>query len=114
MSTNGSLGFDKICHSMQAYLEGADYSRSILARWNGMPLKSVMAKTENEGTPKEECLQLLIKDLRHLPLGLGWLVSRSIEALKNVWKHDSNCRRYKFILSGMSLIGINFPYKILR
>ena len=70
MSTHGSPSFDQICRSIQNYFEGAEYRRSILARWNGISLKSVMAKTENEGKPMEECLQLLIKDLRHLQHGL--------------------------------------------
>ncbi|SLM40544.1 hypothetical protein LPUS_11364 [Lasallia pustulata] len=59
---------NNICHLIQAYFEGAEYKRGILARWNGITLKMVMDK--NEGKSMEECLQLFIKDLRHLQHGL--------------------------------------------
>ena len=62
--------FDGACYAIQAYFEGAEYRRSVLSRWNGITLKSVVGKTENEGKSMEECLQLLIKDLRHLQHGL--------------------------------------------
>lgn len=60
----------RFCYLIRAYFEGAEYKRSVLSRWNGITLKSVMSKVENEGKSIEECLQLLIKDLRHLQHGL--------------------------------------------
>ena len=71
MSISGPLTFDQVCHSMSTYFEGEEHKKSILVRWNGTSLKSVMAKSENEGKSMEECLQLLIKDLRHLQHGLN-------------------------------------------
>ncbi len=56
--------FDEVCFSMRNYFEDAEYRRSFLFKWNNLILKSVM--TSNESKSVEECLQLLIKQLRHL------------------------------------------------
>jgi hypothetical protein len=55
--------FDEVCFSMRNYFEDAEYRRSILFKWNNLILKSVMTSNENKSV--EECLQLLIKQLRH-------------------------------------------------
>jgi hypothetical protein len=65
-SKNASFTFDDVCISMMNYFEDAEYKRSILNKWNNLTLKSVMNKTENEDKLMNECLQLLIKELRHL------------------------------------------------
>ncbi len=65
-SKNASFTFDDVCISMMNYFEDAEYKRSILNKWNNLILKSVMSKTENEEKSMNECLQLLIKELRHL------------------------------------------------
>jgi hypothetical protein len=70
MSTGTPIIFDEVCFSLRNYFEGAEYRRSILSKWNNLILKSIMTKSENEGKFIEECLQLLIKDLRHLQHGL--------------------------------------------
>lgn len=62
--------FDEVCRSMRSYFEGAEYKRSILSKWNGLTLKSIMGDTKNESKTMEECLQLLIKELRHSQHGL--------------------------------------------
>ena len=70
MNTDSSLNLDQICQSIQDYFERAEHRGSVLAKWNGTLLKSVMTKLENEEKSMEECLQLLIKDLCHLQYGL--------------------------------------------
>ncbi len=63
---NHSITFDDVCVSIMSYFKDAEYKRSILNKWNNLTLKSVMSKTENEEKSMNECLQLLIKELRHL------------------------------------------------
>ncbi len=63
---NRSIIFDDVCVSMMNYFEDAEYKRSILNKWNNLSLKSVMNRAENERKSMNECLQLLIKELRHL------------------------------------------------
>jgi hypothetical protein len=58
--------FDEVCFSMRNYFEDAEYRRGTLSKWNNLILKSVMIRSRNESKFIEECLQLLIKDLRHL------------------------------------------------
>jgi hypothetical protein len=72
MSTNSMtpITFDEVCFSMRNYFEGAEYRRGILSKWNNLTLKSIMTKSGNEDKSTEECLQLLIKNLRHLQHGL--------------------------------------------
>jgi hypothetical protein len=58
------ITFDEVCFSMRNYFEDAEYRRDILFKWNNLKLKSIM--TSNEDKSVEECVQLLIKQLRHL------------------------------------------------
>jgi hypothetical protein len=51
---------------MMNYFEVAEYKKNILNKWNNLTLKLVMHKTKNERKFMNECLQLLIKELRHL------------------------------------------------
>jgi hypothetical protein len=60
------ITFDEVCFSMRNYFEDVEYRRDILFKWNNLTLKSIMIKSENEDKSIEECLQLLIKNLRHL------------------------------------------------
>jgi hypothetical protein len=64
MSIDILIIFDEICFSMRNYFEDVEYRRDILIKWNNLILKSVI--TSNESKLVEECLQLLIKQLRHL------------------------------------------------
>jgi hypothetical protein len=61
-----SFTFDDVYILIMNYFEDAEYKRSILNKWNNLTLKSIMNKTENEEKSMNECLQLLIKELRHL------------------------------------------------
>ena len=65
-----TLLFDQICDTTRNYFEGPEYRRGILGQWNSMTLKSMIGKTENTGKSTLDCLQLLIKELRHLQHGL--------------------------------------------
>lgn len=68
LSASKHLPFDDVCNAVRDYFEGAEYRRSTLTKWNSLTLKSVMEK--NKDKSMEECLQLLLKDLRHLQHGL--------------------------------------------
>ncbi len=63
---NHSITFDDVCASMMNYFEDAEYKRSILNKWNNLILKSIMKRTQYEEKSMNKCLQLLIKELRHL------------------------------------------------
>jgi hypothetical protein len=65
-----TLSFDQICDATRHYFEGPEYRRGILGQWNSTTLKSVISKGENTGKSTLDCLQLLIKELRHLQHGL--------------------------------------------
>ena len=67
IAANQSMTFYDICNTIQAYFEGAEYKRGILAKWNSLSLKLIIAKSE--GKSMEDCLQELIKELRHLQHG---------------------------------------------
>jgi hypothetical protein len=66
MKIDVSITFDEMCFSMKNYFKDVEYKRDILSKWNNLILKFVMIKSENESKSTEECLQLLIKNLRHL------------------------------------------------
>jgi hypothetical protein len=63
-SKNDSFTFDDVCISIMSYFESAEYKRSILNKWNNITLKTMISFNENKSM--NECLQLLIKELRHL------------------------------------------------
>ena len=69
VSISTSVTFDEVCNSIRTYFEGSEHRKSVLSRWNMTTLKSIMEKSE--GKPMEECLQLLIKNFRHLQHGLN-------------------------------------------
>jgi chorismate mutase len=53
-----------VCISIMIYFEDAEYKKSILNKWNNIRLKTMMSFNENKSMNK--CMQLLIKELRHL------------------------------------------------
>jgi hypothetical protein len=64
-----TIPFSQMCDATRNYFEGPEYKRSILSKWNSTTLRSVMDR--NTGKPTRDCLQLLIKELRHLQHGLA-------------------------------------------
>ena len=61
--------FNSICNAICNYFEGLEYKRRILIKWNAIILKTVIIKSK--GKPIEDCLQLLLNDLRHLQYSLN-------------------------------------------
>ncbi len=64
ISSKNAFTFDDVCISIMSYFEDAEYKRSILNKWNNITLRTMMSFNENKSM--NECLQLLIKELRHL------------------------------------------------
>jgi len=56
--------FDKLYKATRNYFKGLKYRRDILTQWNATKLRTVIDKNTKKSTI--ECLQILIKDLRHL------------------------------------------------
>jgi hypothetical protein len=96
MSIDISIIFEEICFSMRNYFEDVEYRRDILFKWNNLILKSMM--TSNEDKSVEECLQLLIKQLRHLQHDLNsklrsekFIHNELINACQNVFACQYVC-----------------------
>jgi hypothetical protein len=94
---------------MRNYFEDAEYRRDILSKWNNLTLKSIMIKSENENKFIEKCLQLLIKNLRHLQHDLNsklrsekFIHNKLINACQNVIVCQYAC--FKFSDSLIDLI----------
>ena len=66
---NKHLNFNGTCNAITNYFEGPEYKRSILVKWNSISLRSIINR--NAGKSTEECLQILISNLRHLQYGLN-------------------------------------------
>jgi hypothetical protein len=62
------LNFRQMCDATRNYFEGPEYKRGVLTKWNNISLKEVIRV--NKGKSITECLQILIKDLRHIQRGL--------------------------------------------
>jgi hypothetical protein len=60
--------FNSICNAIRNHFKGLEYKRKVLTKWNAITLKIVIIKSE--GKSIEDCLQLLLNDLRHLQHGL--------------------------------------------
>jgi hypothetical protein len=67
-NTAQTLPFHQLCNATRNFFEGPEYRRSILNKWNETSLQSIIDK--NTGKSTQDCLQLLIKELRHLQHGL--------------------------------------------
>src|SRR6266568_4920747 len=66
-----TLLFNQIYNTIHNYFKGPEYKYSILGQWNSITLKSIIGKGKNAGKSTLDCLQLLIKDLRHLQHSLN-------------------------------------------
>ena len=56
--------FNKLCKAIHNYFKGPEYKCNILTQWNVIKLWTVIDKNPEKLITK--CLQILIKDLRHL------------------------------------------------
>ena len=61
--------FNGIYNAIRNHFKGLEYKRGVLIKWNAITLKIVIIKSEGKST--EDCLQLLLNDLRHLQHGLN-------------------------------------------
>jgi len=61
--------FNSIYNAIYNYFKGPEYKRGILIKWNAITLKTVIIKSE--GKSIEDCLQLLLNNLRHLQHGFN-------------------------------------------
>ncbi len=109
MSIDILIIFDEVCFSMKNYFEDAEYRRSILFKWNNLTLKTIMIKSKNENKFIEKCLQLLIKNLRHLQHDLNsklrskkFIHNKLINACQDVFACQYVC--FKFSDSLIDLI----------
>ena len=60
--------FNSICNAIRNYFKGLEYKRGVLIKWNAITLKIIIIKSE--GKSIEDCLQLLLNNLRYLQYGL--------------------------------------------
>jgi hypothetical protein len=74
------VSFNKLYEATRNYFKGSEYKRDILTQWNALKLQTVINKNTEKSTI--ECLQILIKDLRHLQHGLDGAL-RTDEFLHN-------------------------------
>ena len=61
---------DNLTRVTRQYFESKEYQRGIIDQWTDITLESIMDKPENSGKSTTECLQILLKEMRHLKLGL--------------------------------------------
>ena len=61
--------FNSICNAIYNYFKGLKYKRGILTKWNTITFKTVIIKSEGKST--EDCLQLLLNNLRYLQYSLN-------------------------------------------
>ena len=98
--------FDSICNVIHNYFKGPEYKRRILIKWNAITLKTVMTKSKDK--PTEDCLQLLLNDLRHLQHGLDtnlcnddFLYNKLIVACQDVVACQAACSNPPITLTGL-------------
>ena len=62
------ITFNGIYNAIRNYFKGLEYKRRVLIKWNAITFKIVMIKSK--GKSIEDCLQLLLNNLRYLQHGL--------------------------------------------
>jgi hypothetical protein len=100
--------FNEVCFQMKAYFENLEYKKSILFKWNNLILRTVMQSRPIKFV--KECLQLLIKHLRHLQHELDlklrfeeFILNKLINVSQNVNACQYACFKLANLLS-ISLI----------
>ena len=73
------------------YFEGDEYKRKKLARWEQINLKLVMEENNSKGKSTQDCLNLLLAELRQLQLSMdsdlrtySYLHVKIINACRNI------------------------------
>jgi hypothetical protein len=98
--------FEEVCNATRAYFEGNEFKRGALSRWNAVTLRGVMQK--NPGKQPEECLQLMVTELRHIQHSLDqnlrtdpFLHNKLILACQDVPACEYACYRPSETLAGL-------------
>src|SRR6266571_6922268 len=101
-----SVSFNKLCKATYNYFKGLEYKHNILTQWNVTKLQTVINKNTKKLTTK--CLQILIKDLRHLQYGLNtklriddFLHNKLITACQEVEPCKYACYKLADTLAGL-------------
>ena len=63
------FSFETMCDMVKSHFETEEHKQGMMTRWNTTTLKTIMAKNEDKNT--EECLELVIKELRSIQRGLA-------------------------------------------
>jgi hypothetical protein len=61
--------FETMCHMIRSHFETEEHKQGMVTKWNSTALKTIMAKNEDKSA--EECLEMLIKELRTIQRGLA-------------------------------------------
>lgn len=98
--------FDSICNAIRNHFEGPEYKRGVLTKWNAITLKTVIIKSKGKST--EDCLQLLLNNLRHLQHSLNanlrnddFLHNKLIVAYQDVAAYQAACSNPPTTLTGL-------------
>jgi hypothetical protein len=100
------ITLNEVCFFMRNYFEDVEYRRDILFKWNNLILKSIMTSNKNKSI--EECLQLLIKQLRYLQHELNsklrskkFIHNKLINACQNVFACQYVCFKFSDSLADL-------------
>jgi hypothetical protein len=63
------FSFEIMCDMIKSHFETEEHKQGMMTKWNTTTLKAIMAKNEDKST--EECLELVIKELRSIQRGLA-------------------------------------------
>jgi hypothetical protein len=63
------FSFEVMCHMIKSHFETEEHKQGMMTKWNSTTLKTIMAENEEKGA--EECLEMLIKELRTIQRGLA-------------------------------------------
>ena len=61
-----ALNFVQACVSINNYFKNAEYKQNVIIKWNVILFRSIIITSQHQDKFMHECLQLLIKKLRHL------------------------------------------------
>ena len=63
------FSFEIMCDMIRSHFETEEHKQGMMTKWNTTTLKTIIAKNEDKTT--EECLELVIKELRTIQRGLA-------------------------------------------
>ena len=103
-----ALNFVQACVSINSYFENAEYKRNVMTKWNVIIFRSVMTTSKHQNKLMNECLQLLIKKLRHLQHDLNeeFRIDKFIHNKLIIACQDVSACQYTCYKSSNDLIGL--------